>query len=172
MTLPTSRDLTLAPGTQIPSSLLNNLQDAIIGGKHGPLTFFLSSIDGFTDGTPSGVSGYVELAANNEVYKAIALPFGTQITAIDVYVEMSNLADTFDTGLSAGVDGFVGTTGLVTSATTTIEKISAPTLLPYTLLITGSPASSQLRNYRMSAATPGNAGTVRIYGWDITISKA
>ncbi|KKK94428.1 hypothetical protein LCGC14_2682950, partial [marine sediment metagenome] len=36
MALPSSRDITLAEGTQIPSTLLNNLQDMIIGGKTGP----------------------------------------------------------------------------------------------------------------------------------------
>ena len=38
MTLPLSRDVSFAPGTQIPSTFLNNLQDMIIGGRHGPVT--------------------------------------------------------------------------------------------------------------------------------------
>ncbi len=35
MALPQSRDITIAPGSQIPSTLLNNLQDAIVARTHG-----------------------------------------------------------------------------------------------------------------------------------------
>ena len=38
MALPIDRDITLANGTQIPSTLLNNLQDMIIDRKHGLIT--------------------------------------------------------------------------------------------------------------------------------------
>jgi hypothetical protein len=54
--LPTSRDITASSGQQIPSTLANNIQDMIVGGRHGPIRRITQALygqgPGFDSSTP------------------------------------------------------------------------------------------------------------------------
>lgn len=55
--LPEERDATLAPGTQIPSALLNTLQDMIVGARHGSIRRVVgAAFAEIIAGTPGDVS--------------------------------------------------------------------------------------------------------------------
>lgn len=92
MALPLSRNRTNAPGSQIFSADLNDLQDCIVGGKHGQITrrFGPSAI---TTTDPSLVpitigSGYVQNTSGASSFIcALSLPLGAVITGIRVGID-------------------------------------------------------------------------------------
>lgn len=57
MGLPTSRDVTFAPGSQVPSSVLNNLQDGVVD-LHGRVTTLEAALTTKTDVMAIGGQGY------------------------------------------------------------------------------------------------------------------
>ena len=84
MALPTSRNTTYAPGSDIRSADLNALQDCIVGGKHGlisrPLgaTSFLLT----AGGAASLASDRWTFSGSAGLFCNLALPVGTTITEI------------------------------------------------------------------------------------------
>jgi hypothetical protein len=88
MTLPGSRDITLASGTQIPSTLLNNLQDMIIGSKHPTRIIQLNKGLGFGVGafreTPETI---ISPAAASPLSAGFSIPLhiGDRILSMDFW---------------------------------------------------------------------------------------
>jgi hypothetical protein len=75
--LPTARTLTFVPGDLIPSAILNEIEDCIIGAKHGPLGFgFFPTAWGGT-GAPTLVANPAASGTAYPVWKftATALAF-------------------------------------------------------------------------------------------------
>lgn len=87
MTLPSSRDITLATGTQIPSTLLNTLQDMIIGDKHGPKTIQIGI--GLSAGSGSASAALYVLVITGSVATTMSIPLhiGDRIISADVWIQ-------------------------------------------------------------------------------------
>lgn len=66
---PNSRLTNYVPGAQVRSADLNQLQDAIIGGKHGELPLILHAADGRAVlGNPTYPSPYVLFSGSGDVW--------------------------------------------------------------------------------------------------------
>ena len=120
MALPLSRGITVVSGGQIPSTLLNSLQDSIIGGKHGPKTLQISvaGIEGDAVTTYSFADGaYIVPASRN---LDIAVPLHESDRIISYGIQSENITAAADfitfslhksaTRFGAAVEGFPTTT--------------------------------------------------------------
>jgi len=133
MGLPVTRDITAAADVQIPSTLLNNLQDAVVGAKHGSITkFFPITNPGVTatwdDQSVKGLDTTIKPQCD------ITLPEGTRITALIPYVTVANgdsiqiqlVEQTYATG-STAIDSDAPTS----STSNGYEGVPFTTALPY-----------------------------------------
>lgn len=138
MTLPLTRDITLALGTQIPSTLLNTLQDMIIGGKHGPKTIAIPGAAG--DPGPSaavmptsdvfGSRWTIATTQIGEIFYPVTVAIGDRITDFRAFGEIQNAGDTFSVTLLKRA-GTTSTAVLISSiivspSTVAFHKVGAP----------------------------------------------
>lgn len=86
--LPNSRTITLNPGDPVPSSLLNEIQDNIVGGKFGTVTVPFSPY-AFRPGISTaawqiehGIVHYYQNTVVGEGFADINFPVGTMITRL------------------------------------------------------------------------------------------
>jgi hypothetical protein len=80
--LPTSRDLTINPGDEIPGALLNKLQDCVVGPKHPELERNLGAA-AFGGGAASSFSvGQLNYSGASLDTCPLSLPVGDRITTI------------------------------------------------------------------------------------------
>jgi len=92
MTLPTSRNTTYTPASQIKANDLNSIQDAIIGAKHPSLTIQIAGVSFQPQGGTgvsydcSGTVAGLTMANVVRAYAPVNLPVGTRITAARLYV--------------------------------------------------------------------------------------
>jgi hypothetical protein len=98
--LPLTRNTTYTPASAVKSADLNDLQDAIIGGKHGLLTIPISVFElvnigtgsapvAFAHGIVGNISGDI-VAAGQPITVARSLgflPIGTRIVNVRVYLK-------------------------------------------------------------------------------------
>lgn len=171
MALPTTRDVTMAPGSQIPSTLLNNLQDMIIGGKHGALrqtrgigsmmsqaSEFISTSSGPNISASTGQHS----AGNVEAF------VGHRIQEYWGYGEVQSGGDTFKVELR-----FMPST--TTTTTVVGSKQTSPSGAAFHEVgeVLGAPhvvVDDRLYTVFMEA-TVGNAGNITIlgYGWEVDL---
>lgn len=98
--LPSSRDFTLAPGDPVPSTLLNTLQDQIIGDKHSsrvlmfpPIRFQATAGSGnvtFTGSNGAAGGAWTTNAGPAgawEVETSLLVPAGTSIDKIEAFLK-------------------------------------------------------------------------------------
>ena len=175
MALPSSRDITLAQGTQIPSTLLNNLQDMIIGGKTGPEVVAIPGSAGVPAGAspdpvnPSGdIFGSrwdITVGQFMEITFPVTVAPGDRITDFRGFGEILTAADQFSvqllkrdasvaTGSSIGV--IIGTTNL--SPTTVGFKKVGQAVSPAEVVV----ADTSYWIYMTVIGTAG-AGGMRFY---------
>lgn len=173
MTLPTTRDITLAPGTQIPSTLLNNLQDMIIGGRFGTVRKVTPAASGMAPGggtpeaqllTPTGV---IRMANGDEWMIPLLVHPGERVTEINV-VAAGTIANTLDAQFME--DGaLVGAPlALVFAATATFERASVAFAGPRTV---GDPSSAVLEGYMSLFISNSAATTADIRTIDYLVDK-
>ncbi len=151
MALPTSRDITLASKTVIPSTLLNNIQDMIVGRKHGLQTLVIPTPAAMAERGATGSGSALDtefgigdarwrLAAGDATTLAypIMLPVGTRIIAYSVHGEVLTDGDDFDVGLrrqpGTSTSGVV-VDGPTTSPTTVaLHKVEVTLGAPHVML--------------------------------------
>ena len=182
MALPNSRDITIAPGSQIPSTLLNNLQDFIISGGHGLLWHKIGAAD-FSGQSSQVVAGTlifstasIGAAPNRWTSTAISQlvtwspPFkeGTVIAEFDFHEQDNNVTPNELRAREStfGVDSSTAALTLFTFAISAVDKITNLSsanyaVLPYTITAT------ELVDFRFGLVT----STSRFYGGRVRISK-
>jgi len=142
MSLPLTRNRNYAQGVQIESADLNDLQDQVIGGKHGYKELLIPASAMHTStAAPADFSGtrWTENSGSDIVYAPIALHVGDVITAIEVY-GFESAADEYDcdlyeTNLATGGDTNLGNkTSGTTNAWTSVTYTTADANIPLTLL--------------------------------------
>jgi len=118
MTLPLSRDITLANGTQIPSTLINALQDAIVGGRHGEIRRIVPASAGSPENSTDGfscVGGSLQLSSGTAWnIPLVGLEVGSILHEVYLVTQVTDADDYFDYGFynrSSGL-GAVDTTTL------------------------------------------------------------
>jgi hypothetical protein len=96
MALPTSRDLTVVDGaSKVDASLLNNIQDCIIGGKHGSIVvplhcsiFHPSQWTGTPTQVGNGAVTYWWTSGGTAYYLAsLRVPVGSRITRVRAFTQ-------------------------------------------------------------------------------------
>lgn len=121
--LPVSRSLTLSPSDPIPSALLNEIQDAVIGAKH-PTAAIVVPASSFclVSGTATLADGVWTMTSNTPVLEAgIGIPGGDTVVAIlGFYIRHSSVTGStyrlrlrkriVDTGLPGTASDIVDTT--------------------------------------------------------------
>lgn len=91
MALPASRNRTYSATDPVLSADLNDLQDMVIGGRHGALVLCHPAIDAFaTTGSPTIGNYYWQAAAaGNVMVLGLSLPVGGVITQIDAKINQN-----------------------------------------------------------------------------------
>lgn len=187
MALPTSRDVTFAPGSQIPSSVLNNIQDNIIGAKHGDVTRYIPIPIIQTTGTSPSLGDFfgnitTPISSNSPYYTAagtgavpdgrIAVPLpisiGDRIKQIDAFVYDNaggsvNIALTKHllTGVPPGTTSSIGGT-TVSGSTTTLQKLSILSLTEVAVADT---------IYHFNCLIDGSHPSLRFYAATVTFDR-
>lgn len=125
MALPFTRDVTISSGTQIPSTLLNNLQDMVVGGKHGEIRRLTSGVDGIWDGQPDvdvGMSvGFLRWTGNGTWTIPLEVHFGERLKDLFVTSKPGTIGDNFDSCVLSSSDQSIFTTAFSTDATGTAQ---------------------------------------------------
>lgn len=95
MALPGSRDLTLIDGVSfIPSSVINNLQDCVVGGKHGNKVLNLPANSALVlSGTVTRAEGMLTVTVSAELHWLLPLHQGDRIKQIAVLSSGNGVAD-------------------------------------------------------------------------------
>lgn len=128
MGLPTSRDATVSAGTSVPSALINNLQDHVIGlwaGDHGVRQKFSSALAAGQEsgGAWTQASFGWEATANTGTAKKLwiplELPVGSRITTCTV------IGVQFSAGAGDGVICTLVTLDLASPAAAPVDKSAA-----------------------------------------------
>jgi hypothetical protein len=161
MALPDSRDITLGGGSKIPSSLLNALQDQVIGSKHpeqpviyGPGSFLLEAAGATLSGNE-----YWEGSGAFTIRRNLLRPVGTVITEI-TYVYNRNNVGTLTLRFQKAnlITGGVHTDIVAASSIAAGTGIATTTITPnYTmeadhsivLRLTGSNATNRIYGARV-----------------------
>ena len=84
--LPTSRDVTLVADAEVPSSLLNNLQDCIVGGKHGAKTKTLAAATANANATSGFQYAATAGSGNDELWESLASTDETVVVPLNLDV--------------------------------------------------------------------------------------
>lgn len=118
--LPTSRSYTLTAADDVPSELLNELQDAIIGAKHGDLTFAIPPSAALCVANCAyNVAGYVlSTGVSNMIFPLGMLRQGQRLKSVTVSLY--------------GAGGGGG------NATLNVEKITAAGVFSYLPIVSGN----------------------------------
>lgn len=173
MTLPLSRNRTYSPGDPIRSSDLNDIQDQIIGAKHGELELMIAAAaaqpgDVATNPTFDTSGRYWEHAgSNNAVYTALPLAPGDIIRRWEVWGRENTstysallLRITMATGAQATIGSKVSGTGV--GVITSVVAGPDADGLPYTVL------DDECIVMQVSLAGTGN----RYYGMKLTYDRS
>ena len=168
MTLPLTRDITLASKTQIPSTLLNNLQDMIIGGKHGPKTKKISPSSYESQATHGFADNKGTYSASDNGDVGFGLNDGERILSYGVLTEnFSAAGDHFilllsraDSGVAVALDGVKLTT---TSGIAKHKDIFT--------LATPETVSGDNHYFLAIQADGGNVGSVALYTTFVTYDR-
>jgi hypothetical protein len=122
MTLPLSRDYDATDAGPLPHTTVNNIQDAIIGGKHGSITLQIPACAGASVFDPGfnepgmipGIAGSMQrnpAAAGFEILRApVTLPFGAKITEVKLEGSRGTSAGTFTFSLERTLKSTGGVT--------------------------------------------------------------
>lgn len=93
MGLPTSRDQTVTNASPVPSALLNNLQDQIIGNKHPQLELDIDASKGRPDNNAGGSynpNGYWStFVGAGTVRIPIEVPVGKRIVSVECFYSIN-----------------------------------------------------------------------------------
>lgn len=174
MSLPTSRDITLSAGSsQVPSALLNNLQDAVVGNKHGTLTLIVPG-SAFVRSNSGGANTYsvASLISNGadapDMLAPIVLPVGKRITSVRFFVKdgaagptkwtVRMLKATLYDAVVSGIGGIVISAGTGVDQTLTLGSAG----LPHVVLGAGV-------RYVLSAIMSTGIASSVIYGAEIDL---
>jgi hypothetical protein len=145
--LPTSRNTTYAPGSQVESDDLNDIEDCIIGGGHGDQIFNLSPFGGHGGSGPPGIgavgnSGNVDAdyyivgaATSGEWFVGIPLIIGDRIKSMTFWHQRAAGTMKFDLRkkvLATGEDESVASVSVAAGATYTSSTLA----VNYTLIAT------------------------------------
>lgn len=175
MALPTSRDVTFAPGAQVPSSVLNNLQDWVVESyadrtyKIKPVAMafegaFWTVSTGQASTTTDGVAAYLDLGS----LLAPLLPNGDwRITALRAYVQDTDPASVLYLELRSAVLN-ANSTALVAG-----PQASDGSGTLQTLTVTGAPTFAFPANNTLLvyiSTDGGGANLRRIYGVEIDVT--
>lgn len=174
MALPLTRDETLVAGAQVKSALLNNLQDATVGGKHGSIVRVIPAADAAEQfsATPPTVGTDFYLNANGDragrtgkVVFGIPLLVGERVTAITVYAK--------DVDGTHKFKGQLFERNMVTSARTSKSDLtlSAGSGLDQALALTTVVATTLAAGRRLEVDVTIDAGATSdylIYGIAVT----
>ncbi len=183
MALPTTRDITLAPGSQIPSTLLNNLQDAIISGAHGLLWHKIGAADWngnsaqINAATISFASASIGVGPNRWSAASagqIAVwspPFteGSVIEEFEIHEQDNNVTpneircreSTF------GVDSSTSLLGLFTFATAAADKLTSIDSTNYGSVLPLTLVSTLVQDFRFGLTT----STAKFYGGRVRVRR-
>lgn len=160
MGLPLTRDITASADVAIPSTAFNNVQDAVVGKKHGSVSkYFPISNPGDLSWIEGGVQG-------NDTVKPqcdLLLEPGTRITALEFGTEVSG--GVAISGQLLAIPNAGGAPTVVETATSTTttgsETVSFSSSMPYTI-----PAGYRVR----ISFTTGDAGHT-LYGANATYER-
>lgn len=158
MALPQSRDITLAPGTQIPSSLLNNLQDFLVDGRFHQSTTKQIHV---SKGTGAGVTyagGRVAMTAGDTLDIGLDVVATENISSYAVTLNVDTGGDQNDMQLIRRTGGGSESVLDTTAAPTTVGDHEVFNLF-FGAVIVGGSDSFVIR----ISADGGNAGTTRVY---------
>lgn len=118
MALPTSRSTTYAPGSQIKSDDLNDLQDGIVNHEHGEIILTLPAQEAQPQtGSPTLAATRWSLAAGTDILIfPVSLHEGDRVTEVKVYVDEQSGVGFY--GAVNENDGTTGTGATLDSGTT------------------------------------------------------
>lgn len=165
--LPTARTQTFIPGDPIPAAFLNELQDQIIGQKHGTLTVRIPVYPPQTTG--AGVITVFNGSGGNAYEAPVMLPPGRRIKEIRSRIKDSATGPTtMRFRLVTSVDGG----GYTTVATSNTSSGSG---LAQTILSTGLShivaAANSFTDYRLRWDSPAGVNNVTLYAAEIDIDN-
>lgn len=157
MALPNSRDITLAPGTQIPSSLLNNLQDFLIDGRfHATTTKIVHASKG--QGSAGYASGRTAIGAGEFWDLPLDVVASENISSYAVVITVFTNGDQTDMQLIRRTGGGAESVQDTTACPTTVATHEVFNLFFGAVIIGGSDTFI----IRVSC-DGGNTSTVNLY---------
>ena len=163
MTLPTSRNTTYAVGTEIKSADLNDLQDHIIGGKHGSII----RTAGVNPDVVSGSAAFVEDGYSTGSYIGLfTLPMqiGEKLTALTVYLKDGNPGVAYQLKLIDMTDGSSATkSDLMTSDASGTDQV---------IVATGIVVAAAVVTSRYFLGVNTSTAGARIYGIEYSVEHA
>lgn len=164
--LPFSRDQNAAAGFAIPANLGNNLQDMIVGGRHGEKILMFPAIAGEASiGTWTRNGFFVNATAGGSAFDlALDLPRLSRILAVDIYYRRVGGTLTFDL-LKVALSGTPFTEGTTVMATDNAGTID--TKITFT---PGTPITIALDEHCYVRLTNG-ANLDRFYAIGVHIDK-
>jgi hypothetical protein len=145
--LPTSRNTTYAPGSQVKSADLTDIQDCIIGRKHGDLVFNISPLGGHNGSGSAGIGAtggaggadtdyyVVGAGSSSEWFVSIPLVVGDRIKTMTFWHQRGGGAMKFDLRkkvLATGADESVASVSVAAGTTYTSSTLA----VNYTLVAT------------------------------------
>ena len=163
MTLPTSRNTTYAVGVEIESADLNDLQDMIIGGKHGSVVRQIAGHVIAASGSFVATAGGYSVG---DVIGMIDLPTqtGEIITAVTVYLKDSGTVYTYQLKeLVMTTEAVTAMSDIMTSSGGSANQSLAAT----TVVATATAAGTR---YFLEVDT--GSATARTYGVEYTVEHA
>jgi len=173
MALPQDRDATLAPGSQIPSALLNNIQDMIIGARHGdirkltPANMGMFSISGATN---INADNSVNLEPSQTMFIPLRVVGGDVIVDAELFIVSHSVitgANTFTSQLYRGATA-VGAGGVKTAGTAPVRDI---VVTGSDIAVVALPATLKDGSFSVQVITGANADATRISHIDYLIRK-
>lgn len=173
MALPESRNTNYAAGTEIKSADLNDLQDAIIGAKHGSVEVMVHALAAEpTQGCTVQSNRWIHDGAGTDILSAKLpdLPVGTRVDAIKVYIEQSAInevtAEPFSTDVSAG------TTSSSISAQKSNGAGTGTREIDFTSSDSGIPFTIEAgKTYHLQIRMIGGAASTAYKGMKLTVVK-
>ncbi len=168
MALPLTRDITLASGTQIPSTLLNNLQDMIIGGKSGPRTLVIpAAMIAQENATYLLNNNTLRFSASANSDCPVLLNTGDRITSYSIVTRNSIAADKINFSLAKSAETVLTFLDGVTATDTSGAGLHTDTIILATPEIVATGES-----YIMTAqADGGNSSTVDLFRYLVVYDR-
>lgn len=154
MALPVSRNTTYAPGSQIKSADLNDVQDKIIdlNGRFDAEETSILGGKGSGSGATFASDGSITSATTGTLKIPIELPVGTEITSVDV-VGLRTGAANPTYGLHETVNSTGATSVIATVAGTSASRESLSIAATNKVLLTGRSYSLEVLSGASATAT-------------------